>query len=79
MTTTDPRSGRDHDSALPAQSWRTASFCGPNGGNCVEVNRGAAAVVGVADSKPALRTPLSFPADGWAGFLAETRAGRFDG
>jgi Domain of unknown function (DUF397) len=78
MSTTDLSAARDHDSVPATEGWRTSSFCGPNGGNCVEVNRGVDAVVGVADSKPAQRSPLTFGTAQWAGFLSDTRAGRFD-
>jgi hypothetical protein len=78
MTTTDLSTVRDTESPLPLNGWRVSSFCGPNGGNCVEVNRGAGAVVGVADSKPAQRTALAFGSADWDGFLADTRGGRFD-
>jgi uncharacterized protein DUF397 len=58
---------------LPETSWRKAGRCGPNGGNCVEVNRGAAEVVGVRDSKNAAGRPLLFGSDSWAAFLAVKR------
>ncbi|HEX3788001.1 MAG TPA: DUF397 domain-containing protein, partial [Pseudonocardiaceae bacterium] len=39
---------------LPDGNWLRSTFCGPNGGNCVEVNLGVAGVVGVRDSKSAV-------------------------
>jgi hypothetical protein len=50
-------------------AWRTATFCGPNGGNCVEVNLGARGVVGVRDSKSAAGPLLAFGEVGWGSFL----------
>jgi hypothetical protein len=58
---------------LPETSWRRAGRCGPNGGNCVEINRAATEVVGVRDSKNAAGRPLIFGSDSWAAFLAVER------
>jgi hypothetical protein len=60
-----------HD--LPETSWRKAGRCGPNGGNCVEINRGTTKVVGVRDSKNAAGRALLFGTDSWAAFLAVKR------
>jgi len=61
-------------SALPVDAWRSA--CGPDGGNCVEVNLagadGTTGIVGIRDSKPAARPALVFGAAGWLAFLAGT-------
>jgi hypothetical protein len=64
--------------ALPDDAWRSAEFCGPNGGNCVEVNLGARGVAGVRDSKPAAGPSLAFGDAGWGSFLRATKAGRLD-
>jgi uncharacterized protein DUF397 len=56
-------------SGLPVDGWRTASRCGPNGGNCVEVNVGAG-IVGVRDTKPADSPVLVIGGAGWRSFLA---------
>ncbi|MFC4859410.1 DUF397 domain-containing protein [Actinophytocola glycyrrhizae] len=59
---------------LPDDAWRSAGLCGPNGGNCVEVNLGAVGVVGVRDSKSAPGPVLTFDDAGWAALLAETKS-----
>ena len=63
---------------LPDDAWRSAEYCGPNGGNCVEVNLGARGVVGVRDSKSAAGPLLAFGDAGWGTFLSATRDGRLD-
>jgi hypothetical protein len=55
-------------------AWGAATFCGPNGGNCVEVNLGSRGVVGVRDSKSAAGAPLVFGGAGWGAFLDATKA-----
>lgn len=62
---------------LPDEAWRSAEFCGPNGGNCVEVNLGVRGVVGVRDSKPRSGPVLAFDGAGWGAFLTATRSGRW--
>ena len=57
-------------------AWAAATFCGPNGGNCVEVNLSARGVVGVRDSKSVPGPLLAFDGRGWGAFLAATNAGR---
>ena len=69
----DRHDGTNLSTDLPETGWRKAGRCGPNGGNCVEVNRGAAGVVGVRDSKNAAGTPLLFGPGSWAAFLAVER------
>ena len=64
---------RHNDTNLPATGWRKAGRCGPNGGNCVEINRGAAGVVGVRDSKNAAGAPLLFDTASWTAFLDTER------
>jgi Domain of unknown function (DUF397) len=64
--------------ALPVDGWRSA--CGPDGGNCVEVNlaaRDATDIVGIRDSKPEAGPALVFGTSGWRAFLAGTVAGRY--
>ncbi|WP_277954635.1 DUF397 domain-containing protein [Saccharopolyspora soli] len=64
---------------LAPQGWRTAASCGPNGGNCVEVNLSTPGRVGVRDSKGLTGdVVLDFNTAAWTGFLAATRSGRFD-
>jgi hypothetical protein len=55
-------------------AWGAATFCGPNGGNCVEVNLGVRGVVGVRDSKSAAGPLLAFGGAGWGAFLDATKA-----
>lgn len=55
--------------ALPVDGWRTARRCGPNGGNCVEVNVTPDAV-GVRDSKPTNRPVLMFDRAAWRSFVS---------
>ena len=58
---------------LPADGWRSARRCGPDGGNCVEVNLGGGIdLVGIRDSKPVAGPALVFGAAGWRSFLAAT-------
>ena len=56
-------------------AWRTASFCGPNGGNCVAVNLGARGHVGIRDTKATSGPVLVFDGPGWDAFLTVTRFG----
>jgi hypothetical protein len=66
--------------ALPVDSWRSA--CGPDGGNCVEVNlaaRDAAGIVGIRDSKPDAGPALVFGASGWRAFLTGTVTDKYHG
>ena len=58
-----------------ADAWRTASFCGPNGGNCVAVNLGTRGYVGLRDTKPISGPVLVIDGPGWDAFLAATRFG----
>jgi hypothetical protein len=58
--------------------WAAAAVCGPNGGNCVEINLGAPGVVGVRDGKRPTGPVLVFPSSRWHAFLAFTRAGLLD-
>lgn len=61
---------------LPAAGWRTPGRCGPNGGNCVEVNLGSTSpIVGIRDTKPAESPVLIFGAGAWRSFLTATTGG----
>jgi hypothetical protein len=55
-----------------ALGWRTASYSGNNGGNCVEVG-GAAGDIAVRDTKDRAGTLLAFPAGAWATFTASLK------
>lgn len=64
-----------------AAAWRSSAFCGPNGGNCVEVNltaAGESGVVGVRDSKRGADVVLAFPEGPWQSFTGAVRAGDLD-
>jgi hypothetical protein len=58
--------------------WQRSALCGPNGGNCVEVNLRTEGLVGLRDGKLADGPVLVFDDDEWATFLAGARAGEFD-
>ncbi|HEX4700588.1 MAG TPA: DUF397 domain-containing protein [Pseudonocardiaceae bacterium] len=65
--------------ALPVNGWHSAP-CGPNGGNCVEVNlaaRDAAGIVGIRDSKPVAGPALVFDSARWHTFLSGAIADNF--
>jgi uncharacterized protein DUF397 len=64
--------------ALPASSWKSATFCGPNGGNCVEVNLGIRKFAGVRDSKSPTSPALVLAGETWSAFLAITKSGRIE-
>jgi hypothetical protein len=64
----------NHD-VFPDDAWETASFCGPNGGNCVAVNLGARGRVGLRDTKAATGPALVVDSLGWAAFLKATGSG----
>ena len=63
---------------FPEHAWRRPSACGPNSGNCVEVNLGAGGLVGVRDSKIDGSPVLVFDHAEWTGFLDAVRRGEFD-
>jgi len=63
---------------VPDDGWLTSSYCGPNGGNCVEVNLGGAGVVGLRDSKFRDGPVLLFDGRRWRDFLETAREGGFD-
>jgi hypothetical protein len=47
--------------------WRTSSYSGTGGGQCVEVGQPAA--IAVRDSKDSDGTTLAFPATAWQEFI----------
>lgn len=63
---------------LPGGGWLTATACGPNGGNCVEVNLGAAGFAGLRDSTVPAGPVLVFAEEEWAVFLETAKSGLFD-
>jgi hypothetical protein len=58
--------------------WQRSAFCGPNGGNCVEVNLRTEGLVGLRDGKLVEGPVLVFDDHEWEAFLAGARAGQFD-
>jgi hypothetical protein len=54
--------------SLTNAEWRTSSYSGGNGGNCVEVARNLPGVVAVRDSKDPAGPVLVFPAAAWRAF-----------
>jgi hypothetical protein len=60
------------------ETWASAASCGPNGGNCVEVNLATVGVVGVRDSKRPNGPVLVFAGEEWSAFIDAARFGRFD-
>ncbi|MGW4399097.1 DUF397 domain-containing protein [Amycolatopsis nivea] len=66
--------------SFPDHAWRKPSACGPNSGNCVEVNLAEHGLVGVRDSKIGSSSPvLVFDRGEWTRFVEAVRRGEFDG
>ncbi|WP_030171236.1 DUF397 domain-containing protein [Spirillospora albida] len=59
------------------ETWRTSSYSGSSGGECVEVAASAPAVA-VRDSKNPDGPMLTFDAETWAAFTGMIKAGRHD-
>jgi hypothetical protein len=55
--------------------WRTSSYSGTNGGQCVEIARNLPGVVAVRDSKNPAAGALVFTAGEWLAFLSGMRDG----
>jgi hypothetical protein len=55
-----------------AGNWRTASYSGANGGECVEVASTDEAVM-VRDTKNRAGATLSVPAHAWQAFIAAVK------
>lgn len=72
-------SGDNPATSFRDDAWESARFCGPNGGNCVEVNLSGRGVVGVRDSKSVTGPVLAFGAAGWGAFLVAAKSGRLAG
>ncbi|MFO7249560.1 MAG: DUF397 domain-containing protein [Actinomycetes bacterium] len=60
---------------LDGAQWRTSSYTGSDGGNCVEVATNLKGVVAVRDSKDRGGPVLVFTRDEWRDFLAAVKAG----
>ncbi len=63
---------------LTSAAWRTSSYSGSTGGNCVEVARNLPGVVAVRDSKDPDGGALALSPSAWRAFIAGARDGQFD-
>lgn len=69
---------------LSSAAWRTSSYSGGNGGQCVAVatvsghDTGRDGLCLVRDSKDPDRTVLAFDRQSWSKFTADVRAGSFN-
>ena len=63
---------------LTGARWRTSSYSGTNGGNCVEVAANLPGIVAVRDSKDCTGPVLVFTPDEWQAFTAGVRDGESD-
>ncbi|MFD3511646.1 DUF397 domain-containing protein [Streptomyces sp. NPDC058657] len=61
---------------LSAAAWRKSSYSNQDGGECLEVSDGFAAVIPVRDSKLPHGPVLVFPATRWATFISAVTAGQ---
>jgi hypothetical protein len=55
--------------------WRTSSYSGDNGGNCIQVGMAALAIA-VRDSKNPGGPQLAFTAEAWTAFTGQLKANR---
>ncbi|MBC7271936.1 MAG: DUF397 domain-containing protein [Streptomyces sp.] len=62
---------------LSAAAWRKSSHSNPDGGACLEVSDGFAAVVPVRDSKRPHGPVIAFGGDGWRVFVGALKEGGF--
>ena len=60
---------------MTSASWRTSSYSGNNGGNCVEVGN-IARVIAVRDSTDPHGSVLAFDPLDWRWFAEQIKAGR---
>jgi hypothetical protein len=61
--------------SLNGARWRTSSYTGSDGGNCVEVATNLRGIVAVRDSKDRGGPVLILAKEEWRGFLAVVKAG----
>lgn len=59
---------------LTGARWRSSSYSGDNGGNCMEV-AAAAPAIAVRDSKDPDGPVIAFAARAWAAFIEQVKAG----
>ncbi|MGW6506581.1 DUF397 domain-containing protein [Streptomyces niveus] len=55
---------------VPEKAWRTSSYSGSNGGECVQVAVGIPGIVPVRDSKNPTGPVLALSPAAWAHFVA---------
>lgn len=67
----------DAAGVFPAGNWIRATACGPDGGNCVEVNLGVAGRVALRDSKRSRSPVLVCDYHEWRSFLTVVCADRY--
>lgn len=68
----------DMADVFSSSGWTRATACGPDGGNCVEVNRGVTGVVALRDSKRSQSPVLVFEDHEWRSFLTAACANHYD-
>jgi hypothetical protein len=61
-----------------SSGWKRAAMCGPDGGNCVEINLCVAGLVAIRDSKRSRSPVLVFDDHEWRSFLTAARAGQYE-
>jgi hypothetical protein len=60
---------------LDGLTWRTSSYSGSNGGNCIEVAATTGNTVAVRDSNDPRGPVLAFGPQDWQRFAAQVKAG----
>lgn len=64
------------DKKTNSPAWRTSSYTGSGGGNCVEVGRDADGTILIRDTKQHGHGPIhSYPPTAWRTFIASLRPG----
>jgi hypothetical protein len=58
---------------LTSATWRTSTYSGDNGGNCVQV-RTTPPTIAVRDSKDPVGPQLAFPPTTWAAFTTRLKS-----
>jgi Domain of unknown function (DUF397) len=65
------------DRNLERAAWRTSTYSGDNGGDCVEVASNLPGIVAVRDTKDRTGPTLTFTPAGWEAFISGVRDGEF--
>ena len=63
---------------FPLDRWESPGPCGPNGGECVEVNLANKGMVALRHTRLPAGPVLVFDDDEWRAFLQAARAGQYD-